>query len=419
MHTVTIFDGFGKNIKSDDSWSMWPVRLFQLEMSLVYMGAALSKINSRSWAEGTAMYYISYTQDYYPGVVNPDFLFNRLLPLKLFCWSAMCLEVAGFTLVWVPWTRFWAVMGMFALHIGIDLTMNMYAFEWLAMIGWAIYLVQPTATTSSSVAAAATVEKDKKETKLSTTPEEETSSRRGRRIGNFILVTLLSVFAIDALPVEDMEILAPKFLKPWLGALEENRADVYEVIQPMIYRAGLQQGVWNMYTGDYPDSSNCYYQAELFYKNGTVTEWNSPDWMEMTWWQRKMKMRLMNYYDSGESAVAAASWVAFAKHLQKKYSDGGENVVGNVDMKLRCEGGVELPEDIGWFEPVRQPMEEWMQPMVILDICADDYEDECGYWKEQGMCESYKGGMMLYCQQTCGFCKDYIVTWPTQVRVCR
>ena len=144
MHTVTVFDSFGKKTKSDDSWSMWPIRLFQIEMTFVYMGASLSKLNSRGWTSGEAMYWISYTSDYYPGVFNPDFLFNYLFPLKLFCWSAMFLEVTGWTLVWIPQTRFLAVIGMLLLHVGIDLTMNMYAFEWLAIIGWLVFMVQPT-----------------------------------------------------------------------------------------------------------------------------------------------------------------------------------------------------------------------------------------------------------------------------------
>ena len=125
MHTVTIYDGFGKYMKTDESWAMWPVRLFQMEMTLVYIGAALSKINSRSWYEGTAMYYIAYTSDYYPSVFNPDFLFNKLLPLKLFTWQAMFSETMGFTLVWLPATRNIVVVFMLILHVGIDLTMNM------------------------------------------------------------------------------------------------------------------------------------------------------------------------------------------------------------------------------------------------------------------------------------------------------
>lgn len=401
MHTVTIFDKFGQNIKPDQSWPMWPVRIFQVEMTLVYMGASLSKINSRSWAEGTAMYWISYTSDYYPGVFNPDFLFNYMAPLKLFCWSAMVLEVCGWTLVWIPATRFFAVLLMFALHVGIDLTMNMYAFEWLAMIGWCVFLVQPTIPYPKP-----TKEKD---TKAGRPPN------KWRRMANILSIILLSIFTLDAFPMEDVEILAPRFLKPLAHGLEGARARVYAAMEPTVNRLGLQQGVWNMYTGEYPDSSNCYYKAELFYANGTMLEWNSPDWITKPWWWRKMKMRLMNYYDSGEVNLAAASWVAFAKHLIHTQSGEGEDeFVGTVNMILRCETGVDFPEDIGWFEPVRQPMEHWTTPMVTVDVCGDDY-DECPMWKEQGMCVNYPQGMLLYCQKTCDICTDYIVSWPMPV----
>ena len=400
MHTVTIFDSFGKKAKSDESWSMWPIRLFQLEMTIVYMGASLSKLNSKGWTSGDAMYWIGYTSDYYPGVFNPDFLFNYLFPLKLFCWSAMVLEVSGWTFVWIPQTRILAVIGMFLLHVGIDLTMNMYAFEWLAIIGWLVFLVQPTVPFVDAANA---------EKKTTVTPS------RARRVGNVVMLTLLSMFAIDAFPVEDIYILAPKFAKPFLMGVENSRAALYDIISPVLHRVALQQGVWNMYTGDYPDSSNCYYRANLFYVNGTSLEWNSPDWINMPWWERKMKMRLMNYYDSGETNTASASWVAFAKYLQKTHSgEGPENRVLTVDMDLRCEGGVEYPTDIGWFEPVRQPMEEWATPMLTLDVCGDDFEEECGNWKEQGLCNRYPEGMTLYCQKTCGLCTDYIITWPNR-----
>ena len=236
-----------------------------------------------------------------------------------------------------------------------------------------------------------------------------------RRIGNIVLIVLLFVFTVDAFPVEDIELLCPRFIKPIAKAVEWNRSKIYGVISPMVHWLGLQQGVWNMYTGDYPDSSNCFFKGQLFYEDGQVGEWNSPDWITMPWYERKMKMRLMNYYDSGEVNLAAGSWVAFAKHLQKTHSKG-DNIVNTVDMILRCEAGTEYPENIGWFEPVRQPMEKWEQPMVTLDVCGDDF-DECATWKEHGLCQSYPQGMMLYCQKTCNICKDYIVSWPNPVSV--
>ena len=74
----------------------------------------------------------------------------------------------------------------------------------------------------------------------------------------------------------------------------------------------------------------------------------------------------------------------------------------------------EMEEDVGWFDPVRRPMEEFTIPMLTLDVCRDDFE-ECGEWKEDDMCETEPDSMKLYCQQTCELCEDYIVTWPNRV----
>jgi hypothetical protein len=419
MHTVTIFDSFGAKLKSStETWPMWPVRLFQLEMTLVYMGASMSKWTSRSWAQGTAMYWISYTSDYYPGVFNPDFLFNRLWPLKIFCWSAIALETCGWSLVWIKPLRKFVIVLMFALHIGIDLTMNMYCFEWLALIGWTLFLIEPLPAVAAKEAAAVTKKDDDVKPAVASgdeTPTPTTGSRILRQLANLLVVTLLTAFSVDALPVEDAQTLAPAFAKPFLGVVEYNRAALYDAIEPWLVRLALHQGVWTMYTGEYPDSSNCYYHAELYYTNETLVEWESPDWLAMPWWERKMRMRLMNYYDSGETAYAAASWVEFAKFLQKDKSNADEeSFVTTVTMYLRCDEGVEMEEDVGWFDPVRQPMEEFTIPMLTLDVCRDDF-DECGEWKEDDMCETEPDSMKLYCQQTCELCEDYIVTWPNRV----
>ena len=46
LHRRTIYDFFGLrgDDKPDDSWPMWPIRLFQIEMSFIYIGASLGKI---------------------------------------------------------------------------------------------------------------------------------------------------------------------------------------------------------------------------------------------------------------------------------------------------------------------------------------------------------------------------------------
>jgi hypothetical protein len=242
-------------------------------------------------------------------------------------------------------------------------------------------------------------------------------------MANVLIVTILSLFVMDAFPLEDIHDLAPTFLKPAVSQVGEWHAGLYDYIDVPLHFLGLQQGVWNMYTGDYPDSSNCYLHAKLHYDNATTVPWDSPDWITMPWWERKMKMRLMNYYDSFEMSTAAASWVAFAKRLQQQYStttqdnaaaESSVSTVTTVDLYLRCEYGIEYPETIGWWEPIRQPMEEDLSLLVTVDVCADDFS-ECHDWKEQGLCTAYSKGMRLYCQQTCEICDDYIITWPTRV----
>lgn len=111
------------------SWPIWPFRLFQIEVCLVYYGATISKLDGPAWWSGTAMYMISYTNDFYPGIFNPDFLFDRAVPLKLIAWTALAIEAVSPVTVWIPGLTIPTVVAAFALHIGIDVTMNMHCFE--------------------------------------------------------------------------------------------------------------------------------------------------------------------------------------------------------------------------------------------------------------------------------------------------
>ena len=48
LNSRTIFDSFGYNDKTaaaDQSWPMWPVRLFQIEIMFIYIGASLGKFD--------------------------------------------------------------------------------------------------------------------------------------------------------------------------------------------------------------------------------------------------------------------------------------------------------------------------------------------------------------------------------------
>lgn len=53
LHRITIYDWFGLkgDDKPEDSWPMWPIRLFQIQMSFIYLGASFGKLNG-TWGLG-------------------------------------------------------------------------------------------------------------------------------------------------------------------------------------------------------------------------------------------------------------------------------------------------------------------------------------------------------------------------------
>ena len=64
LHRVTIYDyrrnnGNESSRKKQDSWPIWPFRLFQLEMCMAYFGAGLGKLLGKQWRDGTALYHVS------------------------------------------------------------------------------------------------------------------------------------------------------------------------------------------------------------------------------------------------------------------------------------------------------------------------------------------------------------------------
>jgi hypothetical protein len=40
------------------SYPIWPIRLFQIEMCCIYAGAGYSKLSSKRWRTGNAMYHV-------------------------------------------------------------------------------------------------------------------------------------------------------------------------------------------------------------------------------------------------------------------------------------------------------------------------------------------------------------------------
>ncbi|EUA52418.1 vitamin K-dependent gamma-carboxylase family protein [Mycobacterium xenopi 4042] len=84
----------------------WPVRLMQLQLSLIYLASVLSKINGSAWPQGTAVSYALRLQDMLL-VRAPDWLTNSALLMNIATWGSLGVELSLAILVWNRRLRPW------------------------------------------------------------------------------------------------------------------------------------------------------------------------------------------------------------------------------------------------------------------------------------------------------------------------
>lgn len=112
--------------------SLWPQRLVQLQLAIVYLTTVLIKLQGPAWRNGFASWYptqlIEFKKFSVPGFVDS-------LPVIIFTtYATLVIELALATLIfWKP-ARKWVVLSGIALHLGIEYRMNipLFAFVMIA-----------------------------------------------------------------------------------------------------------------------------------------------------------------------------------------------------------------------------------------------------------------------------------------------
>lgn len=372
----TIYDGFGFGSSSSSvssSWPMWPFRLFQIEMFVIYMGASLGKMGGPRWRNGSAIYFLSYGVGDYPGIYNPDFIFEYYGPLKLMTWSALLLESVCYITVWFPSMRKVSVCLMVAFHIGIDLTMSMHMFEWLSCLGWVVYLIQPPNTTDA-------------ETKTTTADKERKITKS--TLGSFCKKTLINVFVaffvfqifLDSAPFDYIEKAVPKSHLPAYKKFKDKRDDLHMIIDTYLTPIGLSQGGdWGMYTDTTAVLEDFRIDAQL--ADGTQVDniWRSPDWANMSNWKRKFLSRHVNFYGEISSVVDYPNEILhFMKLTSKPFLE--QNKKSTVQtltfVKVSNTHKYHRMESTGgfWDRVVRHPMDVSTEEKVLV-LRVEDCQD--------------------------------------------
>jgi hypothetical protein len=120
--------------------SGWALRMLQIQMAVIYLSAALVKMQGESWMNGTAMYYVARLEDYFGRFPIPYLLFDTPALVAGFTWAVVAAEFIVPILVWFKETRVPCLVIAAIFHIGCDYTMNLFLFHWIMLVGWTAFL---------------------------------------------------------------------------------------------------------------------------------------------------------------------------------------------------------------------------------------------------------------------------------------
>lgn len=118
--------------------SMWPQRLLQLQLALVYAHTFVAKVFGEPWIDGTAVYYSSRVEDLQRFPL--PYLFEHMWTINLLTWGTLAIELALCTLIWIKETRYWTLLAAIFFHLTIEYHMNIPQFEFLMIYSYILFV---------------------------------------------------------------------------------------------------------------------------------------------------------------------------------------------------------------------------------------------------------------------------------------
>ena len=115
----------------------WAQRLMQLQITVLYFCAAMSKATGPAWQDGTAVYYPLHLPE---SLRFPIWGQDNIYVVNLITWATVGIEMALGTIVWVPRLRLYILGLGVALHLGIEYSMNIPLFSALMITSYITFL---------------------------------------------------------------------------------------------------------------------------------------------------------------------------------------------------------------------------------------------------------------------------------------
>lgn len=118
--------------------SAWTWRAMQLQMCLVYYSAFTSKTPGWYWANGESCYIAARFESLarLPLPLSPD----NIHVSHLLTYGTLFIEFALFTLIWIKEIRYYVIALAICLHLFIDWSMSIPAFEWLMIASFVLFV---------------------------------------------------------------------------------------------------------------------------------------------------------------------------------------------------------------------------------------------------------------------------------------
>jgi hypothetical protein len=123
--------------------AIWPLRLMQIQIALIYLNSGFAKLMSEAWRSGTAVHY----------ALHIDFLHRLPVGVSDF-WPATAIATYV-TLIWElafalmlvnRWTRRLALTAGICLHVGMAVVLELGMFPWVMLAGYLAFLPPSSAS---------------------------------------------------------------------------------------------------------------------------------------------------------------------------------------------------------------------------------------------------------------------------------
>ncbi len=116
----------------------WCLRLMQIQVSIIYLRNVFWKLRGEEWRNGTAAWYPVNCDAYIRFRIPRAFLTMPMI--RLATWSTLAIELSLGTLIWIAEFRTLAMLAGVAMHLVLEVTMNLQFFGWVMIACLSLFL---------------------------------------------------------------------------------------------------------------------------------------------------------------------------------------------------------------------------------------------------------------------------------------